>query len=318
MKETEYAYAVAYMKTFENKMLTKADMEALINARGYDEALKILSGKGYGGDAQSGDIDEILNAEMRKIWKEAIYATPSEAPLDILKYKNDFHNLKTVLKAFLTNAEWENLMLLPSAVKPEEIYEAVKKADFSDLPEFLRGAAEGGYKMITAGHDGQAAEIYIDKAAFAAMEKAAKGNAFLEGWVRQNALFADFSIALRAGSRSREFIENAMIPVSGVNLSRLVDAAECFDSAADVIGGMGYAEGAEKAKQSVGEFEKWCDNKKMEYLKSAKNKFFGFEPIMAFILGKEAEIQAVRIILSGHKNEIPAEIIRERLRDLYV
>ena len=99
------------------------------------------------------------------------------------------------------------------------------------------------------------------------------------------------------------------IPLSAiVSINDVTDPAEIRN----------IIDGVEALENSFGDFEKWCDNKKMEYLKLAKNKFFGFEPIMAFILGKESEIQAVRIILSGHKNNIPSEIIRERLRDQYV
>lgn len=316
MKDTEYAYAVAYIKTFENKMLKKADLEALINAPDYSAALKLLADRGY---ADGGDIDEVLKNELEAVWHEAEEATPAEAPLDILKYKNDFHNLKTILKAFLTNADWEKLMLAPSAVPPEEIFEAVKRADFSELPEFIRDTAEGGYKIITAEHDGQAAEIYIDKNAYSVMEKSAVGNSFLEGWVKMNAVFTDISIALRSYGKSTEFIENALIPAGGIDLKRLAQlAVDGTDAVADFTASLGYGEGAEKIKESIGEFEKWCDNRKTEYLKTAKNRFFGFEPIMAFLLGKEAEIQAVRIILSGQKNKISAETIRERLRDLYV
>ena len=56
----------------------------------------------------------------------------------------------------------------------------------------------------------------------------------------------------------------------------------------------------------------------MEYIKKAKLLCFGFEPILAFLIGKEYELQAVRIILSGKINGVPVEIIKERLRDMYV
>lgn len=320
MKDTEYVYAVAYMKTLENKMLTKNDIEALINAPDFSAALKILAEKNFGSNSGSGsDIEKILESELDKVWNEAVNVCPAEAPLDILKYKNDFHNLKTILKAFLTNVEWQNLMLKPSVTEPEELYEAVKAADFSDLPEFIANAAKGAYKIITSEHDGQAMEIYVDKMAYEAMKKRAAANEFLAKWVDMNIVFADFSIALRAFGKSREFIKNAMIETQTINIEKLVSAAEEGRKAvADFLLHEGYQEGADALENSYGNFEKWCDNKKMEFLKTAKNKFFGFEPIMAFLLGKESEIQAVRIILSGRKNGIPSEIIRERLRDLYV
>lgn len=308
------------MKTLENKMLNKNDYEALISAPDFSASLKLITDKGYGKNIDGTvTIEKLLESELQKIWQEAESCLPEDAPLDILKYKNDFHNLKTILKAFITNAEWENLMLSPSVVEPEIIYNAVKKADFSDLPEFLKDASQGGYEIVTREHDGQKTEIFIDKKAYEEMLKRAKGNSFLTEWVEKNIIFANLLIALRSYGKNREFIENAFIPTDKLNLSRLTDAAvEGKDAVSDFISSIGFADGAEALEESFGEFEKWCDNKKMEFLKLAKNQFFGFEPIMAFILGKEAEIQAVRIILSGHKNNIPSEIIRERLREQYV
>lgn len=319
MKDTEYAYAVAYTKTLENRMLTKSDIEMLINAKSFAEAIKLLNDKGYGKKSNMEDLEGVLKDELEKTWKEVLDATPEEAPLDILKYKNDFHNLKTILKAFITGAEWKDLMLEPSILEPEELYEAIKSADFSLLPEFLKEAAQNGYRIVTLEHDGQALEIYIDKMTYEAMKKRAEGNEFLLHWIDLNIFFADILIALRTKGKSLEFIKRAMIPTDSLDLDELSKASLLGEEAiADILQNHGYKDAVEELSKSYGDFEKWCDNKKMEILKQEKNKFFGFEPIMAFLLGKEAEIQAVRIILSGHKTGIPSEIIRERLRDLYV
>ena len=45
---------------------------------------------------------------------------------------------------------------------------------------------------------------------------------------------------------------------------------------------------------------------------------FGISPLIAYILARETEIKAVRIILSGKHNNLPQETIRERLREMYV
>ena len=90
MKDTEYAYAVAYMKTLENKMLTKNDYEALITAQNFSQALKLITDKGYGKNVSTElTIENILESELQKIWQEAEACLPEEAPLDILKYKNN-------------------------------------------------------------------------------------------------------------------------------------------------------------------------------------------------------------------------------------
>lgn len=53
------------------------------------------------------------------------------------------------------------------------------------------------------------------------------------------------------------------------------------------------------------------------YLKKAKLISFGPEPIIAYIFAKENEIKAVRIILTGKKNGVDPDIIKERLRERY-
>ena len=65
-------------------------------------------------------------------------------------------------------------------------------------------------------------------------------------------------------------------------------------------------------------FEKWCDDSVIELCKGAKYEFFGFAPIAAYYFAKTTEIKTVRIVLSAKLAGVPNEIIRERVRDLYV
>ena len=320
MKETHYAYAVAYMKTFENKMLTSGELETLLNTDDMGQALKILSDKGFGQNVKGNEgVSGVLKSELEKIWSEAKNVCPEGAPLDVLLYKNDFHNLKTVLKAAVSGTEFENMLFRPCLADPYEFENAIKTASFEELPEFIKEAAEKAYEIITQTRDGQMAEVYLDRACLEQMKKRAENekNEFLDGWVDLNVLIADMKIAARAVGRTKDFIKGAMVEAQ--YSEKLTEAS--LKSKADVVSAiaeMGYAQGAELLEKSFSDFEKWCDNLKMDYIKKAKMKSFGFEPILAFLIGKEFELQAVRIILSGKENGVPAEIIKERLRDMYV
>ena len=322
MHETEYAYAVAYMKTLENKMLSQNEIEALIAASDVATAIKILTDKGYGKNSKAYyDVDELLKDELEKIWVEAKNACPEEAPLDIILYKNDFHNLKTILKASVYGVDWESLMLRPYTVEPELIDDAVKSSDFNNLPEFIRDIAKNGYELVTKTGDGQLFEIYIDKSQLKVMNELAKisKNEFLKDWVELEVLIADMKILARCVGRNKDFIENAVVSLEGVNVDKLIDAAlVSIQELATAFSKIGYPKAADALLVSLAEFEKWCDNHKINFIKKAKNKFFGFEPIMAFLIGKEYELQALRIILSAKHNDVGVDIIRERLRELYV
>lgn len=322
MKETEYTYAVAYMRTLENKMLGANDIEGLFSADSVQSAIKLLQDKGFGRDLIGNEtIDELLKSELEKVWFEAREACPENAPLEILLYKNDFHNLKTIIKAIIAGADWQTLILKPCTADPESIAEAIKTTDFSELPEFMREAAKKAYEIIAETNDGQLLEVYLDKVAWEEMYKRAETEKsdFLTGWIELNIRIANMKVAARAVGRSKDVIKNAVIDVPNCGSDKLVTAAmDSIDAVEAVITEMGYPEASELLKESFSAFEKWCDNQKIEYIKKAKLMCFGFEPILAFLIGKEFELQTVRIILSGKLNNVPDEIIRERLRDMYV
>ena len=311
MKDVEYAYAVAYIKTLENKMLTRADIEGVINAQDTESAMRLLRERGWEGDTP----EQLLKNELERSWSAAYEVCPEEAPIDILMYENDFHNLKTVLKAQVAGADQHGMTLSPSLVEPEQLALAVRDGDFSELPEFIRGAAEEGYRLLTTTMDGQLAEIYIDKCEHTAVLERARSekDEFLIGWAELLAELANMKIAWRASAvgKSREFIENALVPTASAE--RMLRAA-VEGNVPEVIA----ARFSDADVSSVGAFERWCDNKKLAYAKKAKAQSFGFQPILAFLVGKSFEIQAVRIILSCKANGVEEQIIRERLRDMYV
>ena len=56
----------------------------------------------------------------------------------------------------------------------------------------------------------------------------------------------------------------------------------------------------------------------MDLMKGAKLATFGPDRILSYIYAKETEIKVIRIIMVGKLNNIAEEVIRERLRDLYV
>ena len=73
-----------------------------------------------------------------------------------------------------------------------------------------------------------------------------------------------------------------------------------------------------KSHNSLALLEKNIDNFIMDYMKKAKTIPFGIEPIIGYLYAKENEIKLLRIIMVGQLNNVPPEVIRERLRDSYV
>ncbi len=312
MKDVEYAYAVAYIKTLENKMLTRTDIEALIAAEDTSSLMRILTERGWTGNTA----DELTKNELERAWAAAYEVCDDQTPIDLLLLENDFHNLKTILKATVAKMDWSKMILSPSIIEPKLIADAIKYGDFSLLPEFMQNTAQEAYKILTTTMDGQLLEIYIDREEQISVKNRAKAekDEFLIGWAELLIKLTNMKTAWRChkASKSKQFIEDALVD-DGAVYARLT-GAENEAAVVDII----KSEYPDATTSSLGSFERWCDNKRLSYVKGAKAESFGFRPIMAFLIGKSFEIQAVRIILSCKENGVGEEVIRERLRDMYV
>jgi V/A-type H+-transporting ATPase subunit C len=347
--ETEYAFAVSYTHTLENRMLKKSDFDALLNASSFEAALRYLSDRGYGGSkaGQIPDAESMLNEDQRLTWSELQNVCPKGAPVTILLYQNDFHNLKAVLKAFFSGAAYMPLMLEPSTVDPETIHRAIAEGKPESLPNMMQKPGLESYRALARDGDGQVAEIILDKAYFIVLKEAAalEKSVFLDGWADLNITFMNMKVALRGvlGGKSRAFLEDCMLDNRGspseggstlqkvepavpgsaasrqINLVNLMDAvAKDLSAVLQVFTQCGYEQAAKAARVSPNAFDQHCDNELIRYVQSARHKAFGFEPIFGYWIGKQYEWQAVRIILSGLRGGVPPGALRGRLRDMYV
>ena len=79
-----------------------------------------------------------------------------------------------------------------------------------------------------------------------------------------------------------------------------------------------YADAAEAGLKGVAALERWFDDRMMERLRTQRYVYEGIEPIAAYLIGREREIEAVRLILTAKLNFMGDELIHERLRALYV
>ena len=70
--------------------------------------------------------------------------------------------------------------------------------------------------------------------------------------------------------------------------------------------------------KNISGLEKLLEDYLMETVRKAKLITMGVEPFIAWLFAKEAEIRNVRIIMTGKINGLSNDLIRERLRLVYV
>ncbi|MGM9936989.1 MAG: V-type ATPase subunit [Candidatus Ornithomonoglobus sp.] len=305
----DYTYSVARIRAKEASLLSKQDIEQLISAADHDEAVRLLRDK-------NGIASE---EELRQLLGELA----DEETIRVLRLPVDYHNIKAAVKAVFSDTDAGELLLDNGTEDKNVIYEAVRTRDYDKLDNELADTAERAMKLLLHTQDGQLCDLLIDKAQLAAVERAARqtGDSFIMRYAGLTADLANLRTALRCAltDRSRSFIENALYDGGSLNYNLLASAAEGgTEKLFEYVSGTAYSDGARYMKSGAAVFEKWCDDRIMELMDTAKYDSFSAAPIIAYAYAKETEQKAVRLILSAKKSGFDNDIIRERVRRLYV
>ena len=324
MSKTKYTYAVARIRALEVSLLTNAVIEQLLACKSAEQALQLLVEKGWG-DLTAGtlDADEVLNKEEEKMWQTIREVAPDTHVFDVLSLPKLYHNLKAAIKEVCTEVENKNIFYDDCEIPGEEMFALVQNKEFDKLPGNMPVTAREAFDTLLHTRDGQLCDLIIDRATLEAMLEAGKksGEKIIEEYAQTAVAIADIKIAVRSQKtgKNAEFMKKAMVNCSEINVDQLTQAALAgAEEIAQYLEGTSYREGADALRISPSAFERWCDNKMTDSMRSQKYESFSVGPLLAYLLARQNEIKTVRIILTGKQNEFPDEAIRERIREMYV
>ncbi|WP_303835917.1 V-type ATPase subunit [Ruminococcus flavefaciens] len=313
MNDTKYANAVGAVRAMENSLLTGTDIDQLINSRSKAETASIIASRSGSNNSES----------LSDVWEMLREYAPDCKELPILLYRNDFHNLKAVLKAIISNREPKQYYIEPSNVELSTLVEAINSKEYDLLPNYMQSTAEEVYELITQTLDGQVSDSFIDASALKAMQKSAEesGSSFMQKYAELLTVCADVKTAYRCSilGKSAQFMESAICGSTELDKEQLIRAAlSGTESLFSFLEGTPYSDAAALLKESAAQYEKWCDDVIMELAETARMQAFGSEPLAAYFIAKEAEIKNLRILSVCKEFGADKETITERMRKLYV
>lgn len=324
MKNEDYAYAVARIRANEAHLLSNRDIESLISADSLDSALSILASKNWTERTKEDfSIAEIISNSYKKLWDLLSDCVPDKKELEIFTLQNDFQNIKTALKCKATEIDSDEYFVFPTSLDLALLKKCVLNRDFSKLPDDFSIAAKEAYSGLNLTSNGQTAEMILDKAALDLMSLKAKDSS--SALVREIYNFfcsvTDIKIAFRCAKtkKSKSFALNALSKCEGIDCKVLAEkASKGENELISYLESSGFKTAAGLISSDSGKFEKWIDDEIVEKCKKAKTEFFGFDPICAYYFAKSNEIKTVRLILYAKESGLDSDIIRERVRRLYV
>ena len=331
--DVHYAYSVARIRTIENKLLDKAKLERMIESKTPDEAVKILLEAGYGDSSIAAgsvnDYEKLLKEEEKKIFKLLKDIAPEPQIFDIFLYKNDYHNLKVILKSEFLGQENEELLLETGSISAARLKIMVRERRLGELHPITRKAVLEAVELFNRTGDPQNIDFILDKACFLQMKEMAVGanNKWISGLLE---ILIDLNniktfLRIKRLNRSWDFAQKVLLDGGKLSIKFFVDKLNSpIESFIEVLRFTSYSAACEEgignfqSTGSLSKLEKLIDNFIMEYIKKTKLVFLGVEPLIGYLIAKETEIKNARIIMVGKMNQISSEIIRERLREAYV
>lgn len=322
MKSQDFTYAVSRIRMKETKLLNRKDIDRLVSQQDYDSVIRVLAEFGYSCEIST-DSADILSSEQTKLWSLMEELVDDMSVFDVFRIQNDYHNLKVSVKAVYSDTPAESMLLTGGTLEGSFIYECVKSRDYKELPELLAETAVMALDVLLKTGDSQLCDAVIDKASLDALADFANNaqDEVIKDYAELYIASANIKVAVRGSklNKSLGFFSKALSECTSLNKDLLAKSAvKGFDEICIYLNTTKYKDAVEYIKKSMSSFEKWCDDLLINGMKKQKYEIFNIGPLVAYILAKQNEIKAVRLILIAKLNGLDDAKINERIREMYV
>lgn len=338
-ENTKYAYAVGLLRVLETRLLGRAAIARLLEAGSAQEVLKMLSEGEYEVALldvhEPWDFERALNVERERVYALIDRLTLDQRLTQIFRMRWDFHNLKVLLKSNYLGrpGTGSDDILVRSGLVPVEDPKAAIKPEgeqkVSKLPEYISNALKDAKVEYEETQNPQILDIVIDKHAQRVIYQQVTDypNPFLRGYFEAVADLTNIKsfIRLKMLGEGLRTLDSVLLPHGildrSIYIKRFDDSIESFvESLANTSYGKVVADGLKgwTEHRSLAAYERLSDDYLINYIKPAKYIVFGVEPLIGYLLAKENEMKLIRIIMIGKLNDLPYDVIKERLRDTYV
>lgn len=332
IKDTDYLFSTARVRSVEKNMLTRERAEKMIDAKTTEDSLKVLSDidYGYGSDvADPNNYEKLLTDEHKKTYDFITSIAPELDYFNMFLYPYDYHNLKVIMKSEYSGTDASDAFVDTGSIDLKVLRYSVKERDFSELTENMESALKEIIETFPKTNDPQIIDIILDKYCYDEMLKSAEEtkSKFIIDYVKMqiDAINVKTYVRLKKMDKSWDFFTKVFL--RGGNIGEQIfikNYDETFEKFAEQLSAYGFKEAFLEGTEALAEtgkfttLEKLLDNKIIEHIRSAKYISFGIEPLAGYLIAKDNEIKIARIILAGKLAGISPELIRERLRETYV
>lgn len=306
MNRNDFILPVSMIKVQEKKLLNEDRLIKMLETNSFKEILRILNDTDYSYSIattmQDDEYEKIINGELERVFKFTREISKNNQEIvDLAALKYEYQNLKLLLKdrgnvldvynISTGIIDKEELMNNFNEVKKyKDFKEACIKLDKMYFKHLLKLANSTSIPLFI-----DYAKISIDRYNIVTFLRLKKQN--------RNVDYLD-DILVDGGSISKEELIKVYFNNTYLLLFKKKIATKTWDTF--------------EKNGDILEIEKIFDNMIISLAKEYKYITIGPEPIFTYIIAKEYELKALMLILSAKLNDIDIELVKSRLRGVYV
>lgn len=324
MPQSSIAYAIGRVRAAARKPLGEAQLERLLSANDYQEALQLLGEMGWS-DAPGKTVEQLSVSRLSQACRQLRDLTTQKELTDAFLLRHDAQNLKALFKARILGIQPE-LLSDCGTIPVDTLRHAVNEHLYHRLPAEFAAVMDALEKKVTQAVNPMEIDVRIDQALYGMIEKLVKGSKsvaarryFRDKVDLHNALTL---LRLKAMKNDQLRFSDLLLPGGSIAVHSWELLQERPESLPSVLTGYGkeVRDAMQKAVQDsnrIPALEKAMDDHLMKVFTPMRFDPFAIEVLIGRLLAHEREAAAVRLVMAGKLNDFPVAMIRERLREMY-
>ena len=166
MNDIKYNTLNTRIRTYESQLFDRSRYERMLSAASAEEIYSMLQETVYGDfineDDRVHDFEDVLMAELKRVYDTMYQLTPEKAIVDFFALKYDYQNLKVLVKAAYMQEDFSEY-LVPIGTQPLSVLKDLVKTRKSNLvAKEMVDCVEEVFSYIENYHEVQSIDIIFD------------------------------------------------------------------------------------------------------------------------------------------------------------
>jgi len=329
MPQASALFASARIRVLEKGLIKKDRMARFADLSAGEIVRQLIEG-GYGTLPEAGaeEIEALIDSELEATVNAVQELTPDPGATDLFRLRADIHNLKILLKLRLQGGKEAPALMRGGVYDTVRLARMVQEKDYRDLPGEIASALNLMEKQLEGEIDPQLISVALDQAYFAhaASDPACEKYPLIREYFVGKADFDNVItlLRLRAMDAPESRLIKLLLPGGSITASELArvyaSGTESFsklrsESSARWPLKKALAEFAEKGAPAALERER--DNWILSLFREVRGESDSLYPILGYLFAREQEAKCLRLLVTAKRNGLDADIIEERMRELY-